>query len=159
MLSIILLLKNQSFIFNFFLSINVICKLVSDQNYVLFVFLHQLFKKFHQIIILLHVFFITLFIYSLSFVFHLVCNQFMFSLCTLLLKFVDSWLFHTPSFARLTMMICFVSILFLLVTCFFCKGKKENFRNIKIKEIPSIIFEIIVTSWQGSFKTLESLAP
>ncbi len=106
-------------LYSIFWSINGICKLVRNQNYVIFVFLHQLLKKFHQIIILLHVFFITLFIYSLSFVFHLVCNWFMFNLCTIAFEVCWFLVFHTPSFVRLTMMNCFVSILFLLVTCFF----------------------------------------
>jgi hypothetical protein len=42
---------------------------------------------------------------------------------------------------------------------FFVTEKKGKSRNIKIKRNPSIILEIIVTSWQGLFKTLESLAP
>jgi hypothetical protein len=103
------------------------CKLVRGQNYVNFVFLHWLLKKFHQIIILLHVFFITLFIYSLSFVFHLVCNWFMFSLCTI--AFEVRW-FLVVSYTIICEvdnddLFC-VNIISIGHMLFFVRGKREN---------------------------------
>jgi hypothetical protein len=118
----------------FFWSINAICKLARDQNYIIFVFLHRLLKKLHQIIILLHVFLIILFIYSLSFVFHLVCNWFMFSLCTIAFEVHWFLVISYTIICGLTSMICFVCQYCLDWShAFLCKGKKGKFRNIKIK--------------------------
>jgi hypothetical protein len=120
-------------LYSIFWSINGICKLVRNQNYVIFVFLHQLLKKFHQIIILLHVFFITLFIYSLSFVFHLFAIGSCLIYAPLLLKSVDSWCFihHHLRGWQWWVVLCQYCLYWSHV--FFCKRKKGKFRNIKIK--------------------------